>query len=518
MPSLPTQPDLDQLRRQAKELLRAARAGDTAATARIEAVSGELTLAAAQLALAREYGFASWPRLKDEVDARTLGLAEKADEFIQASISGNTPRAAHMLEETPALAGHSVATAVILGDADRVRAELQQDPTLATRSDPRTGWTALHVACSSRWHQIEPARTDGLATVARLLLEAGADPTGPTPSRPRGGGWRPLRCVIAVSNSGPSNRQIVQLLLDRGAVPDDHDLYLAGFAHDRHQLLPLLIAATPNLAALAEQALAAPISNSDTESARMLLAAGADPRRYRDDEGRPTSVLWAALEAGCEGDFIELLLDHGADPNATGGDARTPHQLATAAGRTDIADLLGRHGAADTATAADRLLSACRRADRAQAHQLLVDDPGLLGRLTDEERAAIFRAAEHGDTAAVSLMLDLGFPLQTRGDDGGTALHAAAYNGSTQTVRLLLDRGADIEARDTTWDDTPLGWAAVGSGERPRTNKDANWTDTVQALLDHGASTNEITLEPDDPKPPSPEVAEQLRAHLDRLP
>ena len=183
MPSLPTQPDLDQLRRQAKELLRAARAGDSDATARIRAVSDELTLAAAQLALAREYGFARWPRLKEEVDARKLGLAEKADEFIQASISGNTRRAVHMLEETPALAGYSFATAVILGDADRVRAELQEDPTLATRHDPRTGWTALHVACSSRWHQIEAARADGLATVAKLLLEAGADPTGSTPQR-----------------------------------------------------------------------------------------------------------------------------------------------------------------------------------------------------------------------------------------------------------------------------------------------------------------------------------------------
>ena len=519
MPSLPTHPDLDQLRRQAKELLRAAQAGDAAAIARIGAVSDELTLAAAQLTLAREYGFASWPRLKEEVDARRLGLAEKADEFIQASISGNTRRATRMLEETPALAGYSFATAVILGDAARVSAELQQDPTLATRSDPRTGWTALHVACSSRWHQIEAARADGLATVAKLLLEAGADPTGSTPRRPRGrGGWKPLRCVIGVSNSGPSNRQVVELLLERGAVPDDHDLYLAGFAHDRHQLLPLLIAKTPDLPEIAEQALAAPLSNSDTESARMLLTAGADPRRYRDDDGQPTSVLWSALEAGCESDFLELLLDHGADPNAAGPDGRTPYQLATAAGRTDIADLLRRRGAAVTATPSDRFLSACRRADRAEADLLLDDDPGLLERLTDEERAALFRAAEHGDTDAVEMMLDLGFPLESRGDNGGTALHAAAYNGSTQTVRLLLDRGADIEARDTTWNDTPLGWAAVGSGEQPRTNKEANWVETVQTLLEHGASTNEITLEPDDPKPPSPEVAELLQAHIDHLP
>src|SRR6266496_2208627 len=101
MPKLPVHPDLDQLRRQAKDLLRAAQSGDTDSVVRIRAVSEGLTLAAAQLALAREYGFASWPRLKEEVDARTLELAEKADEFCQASIGGNTRRAARMLEEAP---------------------------------------------------------------------------------------------------------------------------------------------------------------------------------------------------------------------------------------------------------------------------------------------------------------------------------------------------------------------------------------------------------------------------------
>jgi hypothetical protein len=56
MSVLPEQPDLDQARRQAKELLRAARAGDAAALARLAAVSAPLTLAGAQLALARELG------------------------------------------------------------------------------------------------------------------------------------------------------------------------------------------------------------------------------------------------------------------------------------------------------------------------------------------------------------------------------------------------------------------------------------------------------------------------------
>jgi ankyrin repeat protein len=517
MPTLPAHPNLDHLRHQAKDLLHAAQAGDADALVRIHRVSDELMLATAQLALAREYGLASWPKLKDEVEARTLELAEKAVAFCEASIGGDTRRAAGLLAETPAIAGFSFATAVILGDAERVRDELARQPGLATRPDPRTGWTALHAACASRWHQLDPTRTDGLLAVARLLLDAGADPTGQAPGRPgRGGGWRPLRCAIAASNSGPSNRPVVELLLDRGAVPVDHDLYLAGFAHDRHQLLPLLLAHLPNLGEIAEQALAAPISGGDTKSARLLLEAGADPRRYRDDDGQPTPIVWAALRAGCGTELLELLLTHQANPDTPGHDGRAPYQLATAAGRTDLAELLRRHGATASATSIDRFLSACRRADRADAQQQLDNDPGLLSRLADDERVAIIRAAEAGDTAAVTLMLDLGFPLGTRGDDGGTPLHAAAYSGSTDAVRLLLARGADIEARDTTWHSTPLVWAAVGSGERPQSNPSPDWLETVQALLDAGAATDELSLSPDDAKPPSPEVAALLRARADR--
>ena len=54
MPDLPAQPDLGQLRNQAKELLRSAKDGENDARARIRAVSDRTTLATAQLALARE--------------------------------------------------------------------------------------------------------------------------------------------------------------------------------------------------------------------------------------------------------------------------------------------------------------------------------------------------------------------------------------------------------------------------------------------------------------------------------
>lgn len=72
---LSEQPDIAQLRRQAKELLRATREGDPKATDRLAAIGTPPApaLAHAQLAIAREHGFDSWPRLRRAVAEATGG-------------------------------------------------------------------------------------------------------------------------------------------------------------------------------------------------------------------------------------------------------------------------------------------------------------------------------------------------------------------------------------------------------------------------------------------------------------
>ncbi len=226
-------------------------------------------------------------------------------------------------------------------------------------------------------------------------------------------------------------------------------------------------------------------------------------------------MVYDAVRSSCRPELVDLLLAHGADPDAPGPDGRSPYALATALGRTELAVMLRRHGAVDDATDTDRFLSACLRADHADANRQVTRHPELPGSLSGSQQAgAIMQAAEAGNTAAVSLMLDFGFPVDAHGgEDGGTALHAAAYSGSASTARLLIDRGADIEARDTHWDSSPLDWAVVGSGERPVTNPRPDWVATVRLLIEAGASTQDITLSPDDPKSPSPEVAELLRGY-----
>jgi ankyrin repeat protein len=511
MTTLPSKPNLDQLRHQARDLLRAARAGEREASERIRSVSGseQVTLAGAQLAIARGHGFPSWPALKAEVEARTRTLAETVDAFLNESVRGRIGRAGRLLEERPEISGYDVRTAVVLGEATRVGAELDHDPDLTERRDPRTGWTALHLACASRWH-VDPVRADGLLAIVEMLLDGGADPVR---SRTAESQWTPLRCAVASAGWGRGNEPIVRLLLDRGAKVADHDLYLAGFATGGEQwCLRLLAEHTRDTRSIAEQALAAPISLDDAGGVRVLLDAGADPRRYRDDNGDPAPVVLAAITAGCSVELIELLLVHGAGPNDAGDDGRSPYSVAMASGRGDLLELLRRHGAHDDTTPLDRLRYACLRGDRTGALQLLDQHPEVRADLADADGSALIDAAETGNTEGIELLLEAGFRVAAHGGaNGATALHAAAWAGSADAVRQLIASGAPLDARDSTWDATPVDWALVGSGERGGTNPDPDWVATVRVLLDHGAATSQITLDPADPVQPSPEVVELLR-------
>ncbi len=525
--ALPERPDLEQLRRQAKELKRAALAGDPVALGRLHGhlpAGTPVTLAVAQLAIAREYGFASWARLKAEVEARTAEIAEVAAartaeiaervaDFLARSLTGSQG-AVRVLHADPALGAHDIRTAAVLGDAARVRQFLTADPGLAVRADELSGWPPLLYVCMSRWHLLPPAQRDippeealrqmreraaGMVEVARLLLDAGADPNGTVGGRPEDADFRsPLFAAAGCAN----HPAITELLMDRGARADDRTVYLAAF-HVRPERYPrtprglrgpasrdclrlLLRNGLPS----GSTALAAPISLDDAEGVRLMLDAGADANRplpadllgaqYRGEA--PMRPVFAAVRLGCHAALVELLLEHGAD--ASGGGYR----LAVRTGRQDLADVLRRHGARDDVSAVDRFLDACARADRDTALRLLQEHPGLVRSLTDEDRGTLVAAADRDDADAVRLMLELGFPVNLpAGPGGATALHAAAGSGSVQVVRLLIEAGADLDVLDGATDTTPLSWAVVGSRAGLGHNPHADWVGTVRALLDAGA-------------------------------
>jgi hypothetical protein len=104
-PRLPERPSLEQLRKQAKDLLRAWRDGDAAAVQRVRAHkphAAEPVLADAQFTLAREYGFDSWPALIHHVEARHpsgLGYFESLARDFVAALGGDADALARLNEQ-----------------------------------------------------------------------------------------------------------------------------------------------------------------------------------------------------------------------------------------------------------------------------------------------------------------------------------------------------------------------------------------------------------------------------------
>src|SRR5947208_14194884 len=107
---LPKHPDLDQLKRQAKELLDAVRAGEpdavSEAAARYPGADLQrFALHDAQLVLARAHGFHSWPRLKAYVSGGMIqppemesGLGRDVWDTITAAAAGDTGTLQHLME------------------------------------------------------------------------------------------------------------------------------------------------------------------------------------------------------------------------------------------------------------------------------------------------------------------------------------------------------------------------------------------------------------------------------------
>jgi hypothetical protein len=78
-------------------------------------------------------------------------------------------------------------------------------------------------------------------------------------------------------------------------------------------------------------------------------------------------------------------------------------------------------------------------------------------------------------------------------------------------IQRLLAAGAQVDALGAHWQSTPLLWALAGSSERRAANPHPDWPETVRILLDAGADTSQIDLDPADLHYPSPEVVEFLR-------
>ena len=497
--SLPERPDLGQLRRRAKELRDAARRGDAAALERFagyhaSAQQRGVSLASAQMVIARELGYASWPRLKAAVDAGATSH-RAADELVAASVDGHLRQASQIFRASPGVAGRSLLAATVLGEANVVREMLAGDPAAAVAVDDERGWPPLLYACYSRWHHIDASRAAGLAEVVGILLGAGASPNTNDGGRPR---YRSaLKGSVEVNNP-----DITAVLLDAGASPDPGQPIGEAVGHRDHRCLRLLLAHSARVAGT--WAVGAAVHHDDPGALSLLLDAlqssGSDTARIAT-EALPEAAAHASLPV------VVTLLDAGADPNAD-EDGVPALRMAVRAGRADAVARLQAAGANDDDTDIDQFIGACLNADRPAAEHILAGHPDVPSLLTGEDRAVIVEAAGSRPADTIALMLDLGFSPHARDESGQQPLHTAAYGGNAPVVRLLLDAGADIDARDDWFDSTPLAFATVGSGEQD--GKPGDWTATVRLLIEAGASRHDVWVAG---KPPSEEIADLLRRY-----
>jgi Ankyrin repeats (3 copies) len=145
----------------------------------------------------------------------------------------------------------------------------------------------------------------------------------------------------------------------------------------------------------------------------------------------------------------------------------------------------------------EQFLAGCLNADEAGASKALAARPNLLKEFTAEDHAQLGEAASSNALPAVTLMLRLGFDVNTRGGEGFTPVASAALRGLVAIVRVLIAHGADMEIRND------YGGTALGSCQWGSLNfcgRDGDYPACAEALLQAGAKVSSTDFGSDDVK------------------
>jgi uncharacterized protein len=442
--SLPAEPDLDHLKKQAKQLLRDARAQQGEAVQSILSFHPRpaefKTLRDAQLTVARLYGFVNWERLSNEVELRRLrgsSSLSQAERFIRHAClkydGDDQPwrfqRATEWLRELPHLSRNSFYCALAAVDLQAVTAFLRADPTLAQRVGGPRNWPPLMYLTYTR---VGHDRAQALA-IARLLLESGAspdsystDPTGFTAiTGAVGGGERGL----SACPEHPCAEELVSLLLDAGGNPNQSQaLYNAMLGEHLRKWLKLFV--------------------------QYGLKAG-DRANWSADEQEPIlDFLLCFTVAQGDLDLVSFLLETGANPNAVSRyNHHAAHAVARLLGRADIAALLEQFGARIEPLSIEDQFAIVVAKDKSLAADLLRQHPQLLQNIE-----LLSNCAMAGMDTCLWLV-EQGFGINTPNHSGQTVLHRYAAWNKPDAVAALLARGANPNVQEMNWRATALGLA-----------------------------------------------------------
>ena len=394
--------------------------------------------------------------------------------------SGGMPTAPTPLHLAVRQASPAMLDLLLSHGAGRAPAPSQQDDFVA-------GLYALAVR-SAQWHATavlrrhlpdEMARADGavLATVAglpnaamalsctRRLLDDGVDVNADNA--------RALRVIVG---SDVASADVVRLLLDRGAnVHANNDEAVCSAARCRSDaaVLRLLLDHGADVHARNDEPVRAAVARAapSVDAIALLLDRGADPAL---DYG--ALLVPAVVDAR----LVRLLLARGANARSKAGAlalaqlcARggTPSAIAVAAaagasGRACQAKLLLEHGADVNANGGQALvLAAAGSAEAADGVQLVMTLVKL-----GAPTCATLRAAAHATNGQPHGLAEfLARAADARTEPAGSTLVAAVVNGRANSVAILLQHGADVHFADG------LAWAS---------SRDVAIS---QLLLEHGA-------------------------------
>jgi len=506
--ALPARPSLEMQQKRAKNLHRAAASGDAEALRRIRVLhpkppaSDAVKLADAQLVVARGYGFESWAALRRKIESLTktpveqFGGALRAGDVEQARalLAAHADVRASVNQPKGAFGGRPVMMArknlplldvLIEYGADlNLKSEWWAGPFGILESDITPAEAAPLIARGARVDIFAAAHL-GMVERVRDLLDA-----DPSLVSARGGdGKTALHCARSVA--------IARLLIERGADIDARDVdhestpaqYLVRDAPDVTRLLvergawvDIFIAVGLRDAALVERCL-----REDPEAL--------DHRTWQGQyttvhAGRPSARGAIGTRRG---DIYRWVFGHNVSV------IEAAHML----GFDDMVRLLLRH-----ASPAQQVLAACAVADRAAAEAVVAAHPDVVASLARDRMRLIADKAHANDTAAVALVLDLGFDARVTGPDDFEALRWAAFHGNVEMTRRLLQHDPPINVPDRTYGGTPLDQCVYGAlqGWNCETG---DFAATARLLLEAGE-----TVEPRDLPTGLDELDAVLRAYL----
>jgi ankyrin repeat protein/catechol 2,3-dioxygenase-like lactoylglutathione lyase family enzyme len=349
-------------------------------------------LADAQLSVAREYGFPSWRALKAEMDLRR---APHVAEFVRACTAGDAATVRDLLQRQPGLArerlpGGIMALHAAARHPEVVRLLIEHGADVNAR-DVGDNATPLHVAASNR-----------VVESVRLLLDAGADV--------HGSGDVHKGDVIGWA-AAEGNEAVIELLLARGA---RHHIFSAMALRDK-DLVQRLVEDDPDCLLRRRSR----FENEHTP----VHAAFAAPDGIGVLSGRPDYAM------------LELLIELGADVDATDDKGRTPLAVAMLRGDDEAIRLLRAAGAKEpepTAAAAAQTAEDVRAAVMRAAASVKKASP-------------MFRVRDV--RATVDWYRSIGFTVEDEYEDGGELTFAMLTFGSGE---FTLSAGGNPGPRDVS--------------------------------------------------------------------